>query len=156
MKSNDIHIRAILQEMPQSSITKIRLKITCLKFHLNFPGANELIPRAFSNIQWDLLPTDLQDCVKMLISLWNLGTKMPAKFQSDWITLVQTSCLQDLTRSYVILKQSQGYSDMAVWSLLHDIYRCSYWLVQFKPRLNLLTSLCMDPYCRHISSLDSI
>ena len=28
--------------MPQSSITKICLKITCLKFHSNFPGANEL------------------------------------------------------------------------------------------------------------------
>ena len=28
--------------MPQSSITKICLKITCLKFHSNFPGSNEL------------------------------------------------------------------------------------------------------------------
>ena len=35
-------IRAISQEMPQLSITKICLKITCLKFHPNFPGANEL------------------------------------------------------------------------------------------------------------------
>ena len=42
MKSSDIHITAILQEMPQPSITKICLKITCLKFHSNFPGANEL------------------------------------------------------------------------------------------------------------------
>ena len=42
MKSSDIHIRAILQEMPQSSITKIILKIACLKFHSNFPGSNEL------------------------------------------------------------------------------------------------------------------
>ena len=42
LKSSDIHIRAISQEMPQPSITKIRLKITYLKFHSNFPGANEL------------------------------------------------------------------------------------------------------------------
>ena len=35
--------RAISQEMPQPSITKIRLKITYLNFHANFPGANELI-----------------------------------------------------------------------------------------------------------------
>ena len=28
--------------MPQPSITKIRLKITYLKYHSNFPGANEL------------------------------------------------------------------------------------------------------------------
>ena len=27
--------------MPQPSITEIRLKITYLKFHSNFPGANE-------------------------------------------------------------------------------------------------------------------
>ena len=33
LKSSGIHIRAISQEMPQPSITKIRLKITCLKFH---------------------------------------------------------------------------------------------------------------------------
>ena len=38
-----IHITAISHEMPQPSITKIRLKVTCIKFHSNFPGANELI-----------------------------------------------------------------------------------------------------------------
>ena len=42
VKSSDIHIRAISQEIPQPAITKIRLKITNLKFHSNFPGANEL------------------------------------------------------------------------------------------------------------------
>ena len=43
VKSTDIHIRAISQEMPQPPITKIYLKITCLKFHANFPGADELM-----------------------------------------------------------------------------------------------------------------
>ena len=42
MKSSDIHITAISQEMPQPSIAKICLKIKCLKFHSNFTGANEL------------------------------------------------------------------------------------------------------------------
>ena len=42
VKSSDIHIRAISQAMPQPSITKICLKITYSKFHLNFPGANKL------------------------------------------------------------------------------------------------------------------
>ena len=41
VKSRDIHIRAISQEMPQPSITKISLKIMCIKFHSNLPGANE-------------------------------------------------------------------------------------------------------------------
>ena len=39
---SDIHIRAILQEMPQPSVTKICLKITYLNFYSNFQGANEL------------------------------------------------------------------------------------------------------------------
>ena len=34
---------AFSQEMPQSSITKICLKITYLEFHSNFPGASELM-----------------------------------------------------------------------------------------------------------------
>ena len=40
--SSDIHFRAISQEMLQPSVTKIRLNITYIKFHSNFPGANEL------------------------------------------------------------------------------------------------------------------
>ena len=43
MKSSDIYIRAISQEMPQPAITKICLKITSLKFHSNFTEANELM-----------------------------------------------------------------------------------------------------------------
>ena len=35
-------MRAISQEMPQPSITKISLKITYLKFYSNLSGANEL------------------------------------------------------------------------------------------------------------------
>ena len=36
-----VNIRAISQEMSQSSVTEICLKITYLKFQSNFPGANE-------------------------------------------------------------------------------------------------------------------
>ena len=39
---NDINIRGISQELPQTTITKIHLKITYLTFHSYFPGANEL------------------------------------------------------------------------------------------------------------------
>ena len=42
VKSSDIHIRAISQEMHRPPITKICFKIICLKFHSNFPGDNEL------------------------------------------------------------------------------------------------------------------
>ena len=50
MKSSDIHTRAISQEMPQPSITKICLKITCLKFQKN------------SQDQWVKQFTDMAVC----------------------------------------------------------------------------------------------
>ena len=43
VRSIDINLRTILQEMPQPSITKFSLKIIYLKFLSNLPGANELI-----------------------------------------------------------------------------------------------------------------
>ena len=42
-QSSDINLRAILQQIPQASITKNCLKIAYLKFNLHLPGANELI-----------------------------------------------------------------------------------------------------------------
>ena len=54
MKSSDIHIRAISHDMPQSPITKICLKITYLKFHSNFPEANELIITSH-DIPWNVI-----------------------------------------------------------------------------------------------------
>ena len=41
-RSCDTQLKAILQEISQSSITKISLKITYLKFYSNLTGANEL------------------------------------------------------------------------------------------------------------------
>ena len=51
VKSSDVQIRAISQEMSQPSIIEICLKITCLKFHSNFPGANELTHHINSLVQ---------------------------------------------------------------------------------------------------------
>ena len=42
-RSSNIHLRARSQKIPQPSITGIICKIKYLKFHSNFPGANELI-----------------------------------------------------------------------------------------------------------------
>ena len=44
--SSDVHLRAILLEISQPSVTKISYKIVFLRFYLNLPGANEL--RSFS------------------------------------------------------------------------------------------------------------
>ena len=42
VRSSGIHLSAILQEIPQPSVTEISLKITYLKFCSSPPGANEL------------------------------------------------------------------------------------------------------------------
>ena len=55
LKSSDIHIRAISQKMPQPSITKICLKNTYLKFHSNFPGANELKTIDYLKNVWTII-----------------------------------------------------------------------------------------------------
>ena len=55
-KSSDIHIGAISQEMPQPSVIKICLKITCIKFNSKFPGANELM--------FPVMNSARQDCAK--------------------------------------------------------------------------------------------
>ena len=68
-------VRAISQEMPQSSITKICLKITCLQFHSNFPGANELkyYTSWCSTATWRSLSCQLMSCLPELSpqQLWN-------------------------------------------------------------------------------------
>ena len=43
VRSSGIHMSAILQEIPQPSVTEISRKITYLKFYSNIPGANEFI-----------------------------------------------------------------------------------------------------------------
>ena len=47
--SSGIHLSAILQEIPQPSVTEIGLKITYLKFCWNLPGANELRSQGISS-----------------------------------------------------------------------------------------------------------
>ena len=57
VKSNDIHQRAVLQEISQPPITKIRLKIIYHKFHSNLSGTNELIHGFQSSLFTQLLST---------------------------------------------------------------------------------------------------
>ena len=44
-QGSDVHLRVILHEIAQPSITEISLKIAHLKFHSNLPGPSELISR---------------------------------------------------------------------------------------------------------------
>ena len=41
-RSSDIHLTVFSQKMPQPSIAEISSNITCIQFHSNLPGANEL------------------------------------------------------------------------------------------------------------------
>ena len=89
MKSSDILIRAISQEMPQPSITKIGLKITCLKFHSNYPGANELIPHG---------SVSLCDVAFGLLRSWFL--RCPSSQYSDVIMSTMASQITSLSIVY--------------------------------------------------------
>ena len=42
VRSSDNHLRTVLQETLQPSVTSISLKIIYLKYHLNLPGVSEL------------------------------------------------------------------------------------------------------------------
>ena len=88
LKSSDINVRAISQEMPQPSITKICLKITYLKFHSNFPGTNELThyPQA------------------MPYGVTELGKNGPGK----WLSIVSQEAIQD----------SLGYNELIMQILI--------------------------------------
>ena len=55
MNSSDIHIRAISQQMLKPSFAKICLKTTCLKFHPNFQGTNELMTHEHKEKQWNTI-----------------------------------------------------------------------------------------------------
>ena len=55
VKSSDIRIRAISQEMPIPSSTKICLKITYLKISFKFPRANKLIQNSIVFVQGNAL-----------------------------------------------------------------------------------------------------
>ena len=67
-RSSDIHIFTISQEIPQPAITKIRLKITNLKFHSNFPGANEL--RLWNRDFQTSLVMKPEKCLSVYHQLW--------------------------------------------------------------------------------------
>ena len=75
VKSSDSHIRAISKEMPQPSITKFGLKTTYIKFHSNFPGANELKSGSHSEAPFNLFQAPLTTCTGSL--LWSTPFKLP-------------------------------------------------------------------------------
>ena len=55
--------RAILQEMPQPTITKICLKIAYLKCHSNFPGTNELMTSQGGYSWWPMVYWETDNCL---------------------------------------------------------------------------------------------
>ena len=66
VRSSDVHLSAISQEIPTSnpSIIKISLKIIYLKFHSNITVVNEL--KYFSKQKWHIIKI-LHDIKQMLV-----------------------------------------------------------------------------------------
>ena len=130
MKSSDIHIRAISQEMPLSSITKICLNITWLKFRWNFPGANGMnayctvtvfkLPCTWRVSHDSLWATDLQwpilfeEVNPSLAKLW-------LKFNGGFAKLGLTSLVKYAKGS--CLKSEPNYSCFWINLLFHTLSR---------------------------------
>ena len=107
VKSNDIHIRAISQQMPQPSITKFRLKITCLEFQSNFPGASELLrsvaaPAAFACKQY----------MAVVVASWK-WRHVNSSYR-DFISAIHKTGRVIVTRLY--------FGWCCVWATLVDIF----------------------------------
>ena len=62
IRSSDIHLRVITQEIPQPSISKISLEIEYIKFHSNPTGASKLNASVFKIwLRWYLLRSQLTE-----------------------------------------------------------------------------------------------
>ena len=108
MKSSDIYIRAVSQEMPQLPITEIRLKITYLKFRSNFPGANE------STHGYVITSICSMGCqYKSNCSLWHLSKVNK--------TQQQTLTLNKILHGTSIQRQDK------IWYRMHQIYCTLIW-----------------------------
>ena len=70
VRSSGIHLRAILQEIPQPSVNEISLKITYLKFCSNLPGADELNSISISHKICTLFSCVLFCYSYIISSLW--------------------------------------------------------------------------------------
>ena len=82
LRSSDVHLRAILLEISEPSVTKISLKIAYLKLNWNLPGASELL---YVAIFVAMLPwrSEEQKCYSME-TLSTLPALYRGKSTDDW------------------------------------------------------------------------
>ena len=73
VKSSDIHLRAISQEVPRPRNTKLSLKITSKVFHYNHPGTNELT--------WNVHSERISDLCEICNDLTEVGS---LQYMSFW------------------------------------------------------------------------
>ena len=98
-RSSDNQLRAISQELPQPSVTKIYLKITH-KNHSNFPGVNELISDWYNWKHWAMRRNG------------NLGMRLFSNI--DWL----------IVSGYTLIKKSTGWKRNTEWDTRTNINHC--------------------------------
>ena len=67
LRSSDVHLRAILFQISQPSVTKISLKIIFVIFYWNLPGASEL--RHHASPVWLLSTNGIFRCIFLEVSM---------------------------------------------------------------------------------------
>ena len=91
MRLHNNHLRAISQEIPQPSITKVSWKITFLNFHSNLPGANVIsLPVCYIFLVYIYRIAQIFDCiagVKLLQTWWKLSLLFK-KLATKWYKII--------------------------------------------------------------------
>ena len=138
VRPTDIHLRASSQEIHQPSITEIICKIKYLKFHSNFPGANELeimkilkvhtglfrVSSAF-HVLWQIKMTDLYHLKTKFSKLinsfcWNYRSNF---YFFMCLSRSQANCTADVSFRYM------------EYRLLPISLRVSTWKINLKIKL---------------------
>ena len=156
VRSSDIDLMAISQGAPQPSITKIRLKITYLKFLSNLPGANELdhgarefefIPQKILNLITYLCPNsmlvkggpyeyEIQIDIKLGTeennSLWNLPLT-----PGNGVKLRPIQCLTHWGRDKMAVIFQTTFSNGFSWMKMYEFRLTFHWSLFLRVQLTI-------------------
>ena len=113
VRSSDIHLRASSQEITQPSVPEIIWNIKYLKFHLNFPGANELI----KNIHFYLRSNNIGSAPTTKRKAWLAMTWHVRTYPtSAWVSATRLS-----SKSYPL--SSRRTTQCQCKMIIHDVDR---------------------------------
>ena len=115
--------------MPQPSITKICLKITCLKFHSNLPGANELMHgKASRMVITEKQVSPVQETAAVNVACWWEGWWKGGRVHTG-MAVCSVTAIQSIAHTppglrrhqiWWLLKINHGEQTLHRWELVQE------------------------------------